>query len=70
MPTMPNLHHNLIQQLSELMDSVWRYENFYMKDAESCPRCQELWKKLEERHSEDIQALKAEIAEHVKAGDW
>lgn len=66
----PNYHHNLIQQLSVLMDSTWRYENFYIKDAEDCPRCQELWKRLQKRHAEDIRALKDEIAEHVKAGDW
>lgn len=70
MPTVSNLQHNLIQELSELMDSEWRYENFYKTDAQGCPRCLELWKKLEQRHAEDIQALKAEIAEHVKAGDW
>lgn len=69
MPT-PNLHHNLIQQLSELMDSVWRYDNFYVKDAVACASCQELWGKLKTRHEEDIAALKAEIAKHVQAGDW
>jgi len=41
-----------------------------MEDAKDCPRCQELWKRLQERHSEDIRALKDEIAEHVKSGDW
>jgi hypothetical protein len=65
-----NLHHNLIQQLSELMDSVWRYENFYVKDAEGCSRCQALWEKLKERHYEDIKALKEEISAHVAEGDW
>lgn len=70
MPAVPNLQHNLIQELSELMDSSWRYENYYKNDASGCPRCQELWGRLEQRHNEDIQALKNEIAEHVKAGDW
>ncbi|KKW26276.1 MAG: hypothetical protein VF00_C0013G0013, partial [candidate division Kazan bacterium GW2011_GWB1_52_7] len=31
----PNHHHNLIQQISELMDSVWRYDT-YAGDAASC----------------------------------
>ncbi len=70
MTTISNLCHNLIQELSELMDSEWRYEHYYKEDAADCPRCQELWKKLEGRHAEDIRALKDEIAEHVKAGDW
>lgn len=66
----PNLHHNLIQQLSELMDSTWRYDNFYGKDAETCPRCQALWQSLKSRHEEDITAIKGELAQHVQAGDW
>lgn len=70
MSTVPNLLHNLIQELSELMDSEWRYENFYKSDAGGCPRCQELWKRLEGRHAEDIKALKEEIANHVREGSW
>lgn len=69
MPT-PNLHHNLIQQLSELMDSTWRYENFYKNDASACPKCVEIWNVLHQRHEEDITNLKSHLAEHVKAGDW
>lgn len=65
-----NLHHNLIQQLSELMDSVWRYENFYKKDAAQCSDCQALWEKLQKRHEEDIDLLKEELAKHLRAGDW
>ncbi len=68
--TTPNLHHNLIQQISELMDSVWRYEYFYKKDAEGCEKCRTLWEDLHKRHEEDIQVLKDHLADHVKAGDW
>ncbi|MEX0587321.1 MAG: hypothetical protein WD940_01695 [Patescibacteria group bacterium] len=66
----PNLHHNLIQQLSELMDSVWRYEHFYKTDADACPKCKEIWEALHQRHEEDIKSLKDHLADHVKAGDW
>lgn len=66
----PNLHHNLIQQLSELMDSVWRYEHFYKTDAEGCEKCRALWEELHHRHEEDIKTLRDHLAEHVKAGDW
>ena len=65
----PNHHHNLIQQLSELMDSVWRYDT-YSGDAASCEECQALWGKLKERHNEDIAMLKKHIADHAKGGDW
>lgn len=67
---MSDLHHNLIQQLSELMDSVWRYDKYYKEDASACPDCQTLWEKLKKRHEEDIEMLKEELGKHVKAGDW
>ncbi|HEB14151.1 MAG TPA: hypothetical protein ENI09_01945 [candidate division WWE3 bacterium] len=63
-------HHNLIQQLSELMDSVWRYDKYYKQDAKNCKDCQDLWERLHQRHQEDIDLLKHHIAEHVEAGDW
>lgn len=66
----PNLHHNLVQQLSELVDSIWRYEHFYKTDAEGCEACKALWGKLHERHLQDVADLKAHIADHVKMGDW
>ncbi|GMR18942.1 MAG: hypothetical protein BMS9Abin34_064 [Patescibacteria group bacterium] len=66
----PNLHHNLIQQISELMDSVWRYEKYYKEDASSCSDCQALWEELQKRHSEDIEHLKSHLAVHLKAKDW
>ena len=65
-----DLHHNLVQELSELADSVWRYDKHYTSDARSCSRCQALWEKLTERHSQDVRDLKDEIAAHVKGGDW
>jgi len=65
----PNHHHNLIQQISELMDSVWRYDQ-YKQDAPDCKECNELWDTLRARHEEDIALLKKHIAEHVKTGDW
>ena len=63
-------HHNLIQQLSVLMDSVWRYEKYYKQDAVDCEGCQDLWARMQERHQEDIDLLKDHIADHVKSGDW
>ncbi|KKW25095.1 MAG: hypothetical protein VE99_C0003G0020 [candidate division Kazan bacterium GW2011_GWC1_52_13] len=65
----PNHHHNLIQQISELMDSVWRYDT-YSGDAASCEACQALWVKLKERHNEDIAMLKKHLAEHTGDPDW
>lgn len=65
----PNHHHNLIQQISELMDSVWRYD-IYSGDAASCTECQTLWGQLKERHNEDIAMLKKHLAAHMADADW
>lgn len=68
--TTPNHHHNLVQQLSELMDSVWRYDRYYKEDSKDCPQCVALWESLHKRHEEDINNLKKHIADHVRQGDW
>jgi len=65
----PNHHHNLIQQASELMDSVWRYEQ-YKKDSADCEDCRKLWDTLHERHAADVEILKKHIGEHAQSGDW
>ncbi|MBI2587931.1 hypothetical protein HYW30_01355 [Candidatus Azambacteria bacterium] len=62
-----NHNHNLIQQLSEDLDSLWRYEQ-YTTDAAACSHCTELWKKLRELDEEKVKLLRDEITRHVNEG--
>lgn len=62
--------HNLIQQISEKQDSVWRYENHYIKDAEAagCDVCVAMYKKHWEADNKDVEELTAELKKHLNEG--
>jgi hypothetical protein len=62
-----NYNHDLVQQLSEISDSVWRIK-IYRRAANSCPHCIKLWKRLEADYEDHIRALASEIGRHVKDG--
>lgn len=64
---MKNNNHNLIQQLSEDLDSLWRYKQ-YLKDSKGCKNCQKIWKQCQILDEEKIKLLQSEIAKHVKGG--
>ncbi len=58
-------NHDLVQQLSETSDSLWRMED-YKKNSEGCSHCSLNWKNLEKDYNEHVKFLAAEIARHVK----
>jgi uncharacterized protein YeeX (DUF496 family) len=58
-------NHDLVQQLSEISDSLWRMED-YIKNSEGCDSCSGMWKKMKEDYENHVDMLKAEINKHVK----
>jgi len=60
-----NHNHDLIQQLSEISDSLWRIED-YLKNSEGCERCRQLWLGLKNDYENHVSKLKEEIINHVK----
>lgn len=68
---MKNCNHDLIQQLSECMDSLWRYDE-YIKNAQEkgCGKCVELWQKMKELTKEQIKLLKQYLEECIKEGKF
>ena len=59
-----NHNHDLVHQLSETSDSIWRMKE-YLENANGCDSCQALWNEIMndcERHAD---LLKKEIARHV-----
>ena len=66
---MENHNHNLVQQLSESLDSLWRC-GAYKKDAKKCAHCAKLWTTLESRFSGIVKMLEKEITNHVKDGSF
>lgn len=64
---MKNHNHDLVHQLSETLDSIWRFES-YVKSAEGCERCTMLWKRLKEGYQEFEKLLVGEIRKHIEEG--
>jgi len=61
---MQNWNHDLVHQLSEDLDSLWRYED-YLKNSEGCDHCSGMWRKLKEMDEEKVEILRQEIERHV-----
>lgn len=57
-------NHDLIHQLSETSDSVWRMEK-YKAAAQGCEHCSTLWSALHQDYDRHIAMLSAEIERHV-----
>ncbi len=58
-----NHNHDLVQQLSEVSDSLWRMED-YLKNAKGCEHCTAMWNKSKERLEEVSKMLVDEIGRH------
>jgi hypothetical protein len=64
---MKNHNHDLVHQLSELLDSIWRFEE-YKKNAAECADCQKLWDEMKAAYQEWEKRLVSEIERHIKRG--
>lgn len=60
-----NTNHDLVQQLSEISDSVWRMD-LYKKSAKQCVSCSKLWQALRKDYDRQIALIAAEIKKHCK----
>ena len=62
-----NCHHNLIHQLSETMDSLWRMDT-YIKDAqeENCQEGVEFWQEFKKTLENQLEMLKKQLEKIVK----
>lgn len=61
-------NHNLIHTLSVRLDARW-HDRDYSSEAE-CPGCQSLFQRLNEMDTEAVRLLTAEVARHVKTGNF
>lgn len=66
---MHNFNHDLIQALSVKLDSLWRYDE-YIKNAEGCDHCTNIWKELKEADLKAADKLREEIANHIQEGKF
>lgn len=59
-----NHNHDLVHQLSETSDSIWRMED-YLKNAEGCDYCKSIWDEMKKDYEKHVGRLKEEIVRHV-----
>lgn len=62
---MKNHNHDLVHEISELMDSIWRMDQ-YIQNAQGCEHCTSLWQGLKGSLSGNVDQLKQEIIRHVQ----
>ncbi|KKP97897.1 MAG: hypothetical protein US71_C0008G0012 [Parcubacteria group bacterium GW2011_GWD2_38_12] len=63
---MKNHNYDLTKMFFAALDDSWRLEKYYIKDAESCSHCAEVFKKMKEDIDGHIEMLRGEIIKHAK----
>lgn len=58
-------NHDLIHQLSETSDSLWRIED-YIAASQGCDYCANIWKTIKADHEKHVKLLTDEIVRHAK----
>jgi hypothetical protein len=61
-----NNSYNLMAQITEESQSLWRIRNSYLKDAQACGECIEFWTKLADDKEQHIRDLEKLVYEHTK----
>lgn len=58
--------HNLLIQLTQESKSLWRIRNEYKKDAGSCEKCRQLWKKMEKNKADHVKEISGMLKKHLR----
>ncbi len=68
---MKNYIHDLVHQLSEKLDSLWRYDQ-YIRNAkkDKCKSCVKVWQYLKATDKDCVRVIEEEIAKIVKGGKF
>lgn len=61
-----NNSYNLMAQLVEESQSLWRIRNTYKKDATMCSECSDFWERLEKQKEETVRELERMVTEHTQ----
>jgi len=65
---MKNVNYNLLKVLHGKLDNAWRIEKHYLRDAaKGCTRCRTILKRIWTDDKRTIEALRVELAAHVKS---
>lgn len=62
---MQNHDHDMVHELSQRIDSLWRYDQ-YIANAEGNKSLANFWTKLKKQERSNITSLKRMIGDHVR----
>lgn len=55
-----------MNQMVQESKTLWRIKKHYKENAKECPRCQNLWMKLEKEKENHLKELEALLKEHLR----
>lgn len=61
-----NNTYNLILQLVQENQSLWRINNSYIKNSSHCGECEDFWRTLGKEKEAQIKKLKELVAKYLK----
>ena len=64
-----NHDHDMIHDLSQRLDAVWRYDQF-IENADKFPDLKAFWQESKEHELKTIEKLKELIREHVRKDNF
>lgn len=64
-----NHDHDMIHDLSQRLDAVWRYDQF-IENADKFPKLKEFWEDSKQMELKTIERLKELIREHVRMNNF
>ena len=59
-----NTTYNLMETATVISKGLHRYDTF-VKDAQSCPQCQQIWNHMKHMDEEQLQRIVPHIKEHL-----
>ena len=60
-----NSTYNLMMQMVEENQSLWRIKNTYSQDASGCSECSDFWKDLASQKEQNVDRLEKLIKSHL-----
>ncbi len=60
-----NNTYNLVKQLEEESQSLWKIKNTYRKDVSHCDECNRMWDKLEKQKEDNVRELQQLVKNHM-----
>ena len=64
---MENHDHDLVQDLSKRLDSLWRYDQ-YIANADGHRELQQMWQDLKQQEQKNVKRLKEAVAREIEQG--